>query len=75
MVVAPRDDMGIWLKFAGLCRKSGRLRLSHKTLTKLMGNDPSTVVDASSLPPSSFPRVTFAYIKQLVRWFSVSACL
>ena len=42
MVVAPRDDMDVWLKFAGLCRKSGRLRLSHKTLTKLMGGEPST---------------------------------
>jgi FKBP12-rapamycin complex-associated protein len=60
MVVAPREDMDIWLKFAGLCRKSGRLRLSHKTLTKLMGTEP----DSEAVAAASFPRVTFAYIKQ-----------
>lgn len=88
MVVPPRDDMDIWLKFAGLCRKSGkrllcwfliarnnieklteslvgRLRLSHKTLTKLMGNDPSVAIEGVSSLPTSYPRVTFAYIKQL----------
>lgn len=34
------QDIPTWLKFSALCRKSGRLALSLKVLTGLMGFDP-----------------------------------
>lgn len=60
LVIPPQQDLDMWLKFASLCRKSGRLRLSHKVITNLLGEDPST-----SSPADWSPKVTFAYYKQL----------
>eukprot|EP01135_Chromosphaera_perkinsii_P003113 Nk52_evm2s236 gene=Nk52_evmTU2s236 len=40
LVVPPEQDMDMWLKYASLCRKSGRYALSHKTLISLIGGDP-----------------------------------
>jgi FKBP12-rapamycin complex-associated protein len=39
LVLTPREDVGMWIKFAGLCRKSGRLGLAEKTLNSLMSED------------------------------------
>ncbi|RKO90751.1 armadillo-type protein, partial [Blyttiomyces helicus] len=39
LVVSPREDMEMWIKFANLCRKSGRLTLSFKTLSGLLTNE------------------------------------
>jgi FKBP12-rapamycin complex-associated protein len=36
LVTAPKDDMDPWIKFANLCRKSGRLNQCQKTLIILM---------------------------------------
>lgn len=36
LVVSPQDDLEIWIKFANLCRKGGRLTLSSKTLAGLL---------------------------------------
>lgn len=36
LVMSPKDDMDPWIKFANLCRKSGRLNLCQKTLVTLM---------------------------------------
>ncbi|KAI9091315.1 armadillo-type protein [Phlyctochytrium arcticum] len=36
LVISPKEDMEMWIKFANLCRKSGRLGLSQKTLTGLL---------------------------------------
>lgn len=36
LVVSPKEDMEIWIKFANLCRKGGRLSLSYKTLNALL---------------------------------------
>uniref|UniRef100_A0AAU7B991 Serine/threonine-protein kinase TOR n=1 Tax=Pyrrhocoris apterus TaxID=37000 RepID=A0AAU7B991_PYRAP len=63
LVLSPEEDMYTWLKYASLCRKSGRLKLSHKTLVMLLGMDPSENPD---LPlPISNPQVTYAYTKHL----------
>ncbi|ORZ29853.1 armadillo-type protein, partial [Catenaria anguillulae PL171] len=32
VVLSPREDTEMWIKFSSLCRKSGRFGLSHKTL-------------------------------------------
>ncbi|KAI8458016.1 atypical/PIKK/FRAP protein kinase [Phakopsora pachyrhizi] len=39
LVLSPREDVGMWIKFAGLCRKSGRLGLAEKTLNSLINED------------------------------------
>ena len=39
LVLTPREDVGMWIKFARLCRKSGRLGLAKKTLNSLMSED------------------------------------
>eukprot|EP01114_Cavostelium_apophysatum_P008932 TRINITY_DN21_c0_g2_i1.p1 TRINITY_DN21_c0_g2~~TRINITY_DN21_c0_g2_i1.p1 ORF type:complete len:2332 (-),score=773.36 TRINITY_DN21_c0_g2_i1:268-7263(-) len=60
LVLSPIEDMHSWLKFAALCRKSRRLDLSNKTLVHLLGSDP-----AKGHLSATYPRVSFAYIKQL----------
>lgn len=37
LVVTPRENVEMWVKFANLCRKSGRLGLADKTLNSLLG--------------------------------------
>lgn len=63
LVVSPEEDVHTWLKYASLCRKNGSFKLSHKTLTMLLGTDP-TANPASSIPTHQ-PQVTFAYCKHL----------
>ncbi|XP_014254034.1 serine/threonine-protein kinase mTOR [Cimex lectularius] len=63
LVVSPQEDMYTWLKYASLCRKSGRLKLSHKTLVMLMGFDPTSNGDQQL--PTTYPQVTYAYTKHL----------
>ena len=63
LVLKPHEDMHTWLKYAALCRKSGSLKLSHKTLVMLLGSDPS---ERPTHPlPISQPQVTYAYAKYL----------
>ncbi|XP_013416422.1 serine/threonine-protein kinase mTOR-like [Lingula anatina] len=63
LVVTPQEDMRTWLKYASLCRKSGRLALSHRTLVMLLGVDPAKSPDQTI--PTSHPAVTFAYMKHM----------
>eukprot|EP01133_Synstelium_polycarpum_P000171 gene171-204_t len=65
LVISPHDELDMWLKFVGLCRKGARLGLAQKTLTMLMGRDPATQQFGGQILPNTHPRVTFAYIKQL----------
>ncbi|KAK8942075.1 Serine/threonine-protein kinase TOR [Platanthera guangdongensis] len=61
LVLPPTEDIETWLKFASLCRKSGRISQSRSTLCKLLQYDPE------SAPLNSFfhghPRVILAYLK------------
>ncbi|KAI9026899.1 armadillo-type protein [Hyaloraphidium curvatum] len=63
LVMSPKDDMDPWIKFANLCRKSGRLNLCQKTLIGLM---PSGLLrgEAQALATCP-PRVAYAYIKYM----------
>ena len=36
LIISPKEDMSTWIKFANLCRKSGRLSLAHKSLCGLL---------------------------------------
>ncbi|XP_041480411.1 serine/threonine-protein kinase mTOR-like [Lytechinus variegatus] len=67
LVISPHEDLRTWLKYASLCRKSGRMVLSHKTLVMLLGADPSVqeVTLESLAPHIKDPRVIFAYIKHM----------
>ena len=66
LVVSPEEDVRTWLKYSSLCRKSGRLALSHKMLVALLQHDPSTNADHPL--PTANPHVTYAYTKHL--WMS-----
>ncbi|XP_020699146.1 serine/threonine-protein kinase TOR isoform X1 [Dendrobium catenatum] len=61
LVLPPTEDIETWLKFASLCRKSGRISQARSTLCKLLQYDPE------SAPVNSFfhghPRVILAYLK------------
>ncbi|BGP15830.1 hypothetical protein JCM10213_005686 [Rhodosporidiobolus nylandii] len=60
LVVTPRENIEMWVKFANLCRKSGRLGLAEKTLNSLLGDDhPSIGGPAMSGPP----QVIYAHLK------------
>ncbi|KAF4581337.1 phosphatidylinositol kinase- protein kinase tor1 [Pleurotus pulmonarius] len=37
LVITPEDDPVMWIKFANLCRKSGRMVLAEKTINSLLG--------------------------------------
>jgi FKBP12-rapamycin complex-associated protein len=66
LVVTPHQDMKTWLKYASLCRKQGRLAISHRTLVMLLGVDPE-LVEGHNIPTDN-PHVAFAYMKHL--WHS-----
>jgi len=41
LVIAPSENMHMWIKYANLCRKSGRVGLAEKSLKQLIGTDKS----------------------------------
>ncbi|KAJ3290058.1 phosphatidylinositol kinase- protein kinase tor1 [Borealophlyctis nickersoniae] len=68
LVISPKEDMEMWIKFANLCRKSGRLSLSYKTLSGLLTADTK---DFSNLDTAAnAPQVVYACLKHL--WASGS---
>ncbi|MBW0475655.1 hypothetical protein O181_015370 [Austropuccinia psidii MF-1] len=60
LVLTPREDVGMWIKFAGLCRKSGRLGLAEKTLNSLMSEDIN-----NGLESRGPPLVIYSHIKYM----------
>ncbi|ORZ13215.1 armadillo-type protein [Absidia repens] len=63
MVISPHDDMEMWIKFANLCRNSGRFSLSEKTLRSLMEMDNG---DQGNGTPH--PKIVYAQLKHM--WHS-----
>ena len=63
LVLEPADHQRTWLKYASLCRKSHRLKLSHRTLVTILGDDPSLCPDQPL--PTAVPQATLAYCKYL----------
>ncbi|KAJ3130914.1 phosphatidylinositol kinase- protein kinase tor1 [Physocladia obscura] len=61
LVVSPMEDYDMWIKFANLCRKSGKFGLSFKILTKLLSVESNDlgILDTSNNPP----HVTYACLK------------
>lgn len=60
LVVKPKQDMKIWIKFANLCRKSGRLRLAEKSLNSLL--DEGTTGKPGN---KASPHVVYAQLKYM----------
>ena len=66
LVMTPTDDEDIYLEYAKLARKSGKLGLSLKVLTALVGFDPTVLVVQPPAPlPSTHPQLTLACLKHL----------
>lgn len=43
LVMTPRENVDMWIKFANLCRKSGRMGLAEKTINSLLGYEADNV--------------------------------
>lgn len=65
IVLTPTDDTETWIKFANLCRKSGRMVLAEKTLNSLLGPDivPGSEKDQAIVTPKAPPSVIYAHLK------------
>lgn len=75
LVIKPKENMNMWIKFANLCRKSGRMGLAEKSLKQLIGNEDSLDVmlpfinteagiqHNRNLPRHIPPRVNYAVLK------------
>ena len=62
LVLTPKENIDMWIKFANLCRKSGRIGLAEKSLKSLQ----SIQVDSNSDPlygSSGVPEVMYAQLK------------
>ncbi|KAH9605868.1 hypothetical protein KSS87_023466 [Heliosperma pusillum] len=58
-----KQDIETWLKFASLCRKSGRINQAKSTLVKLLQYDPET--SPRNVHYRGSPQVMLAYLKYL----------
>ncbi|KAI8813143.1 armadillo-type protein [Cladochytrium replicatum] len=63
LVLSPKEDVDMFIKFANLCRKGGRLTLSHRTLCNLLDGDVKelTDIDVAKGPPA----VIYASLKHV----------
>ena len=77
MALEPHEQKETWIKFASLCRKSGRLELTRTSLSKLLPpGSPLSTLPVHQLAASSFeglmaactPELLYAYSKYL--WVS-----
>ena len=60
LVLSPQENIELWIKFANLCRKSGRTSLAEKTLANLQKASQSNDGDGY---PLGVPEVTYAQHK------------
>ncbi|KAG0659340.1 hypothetical protein C6P45_001859 [Maudiozyma exigua] len=61
LVIKPKQDMQIWIKFANLCRKNNKLNLAEKALNSLSDED----LGAHTIPSKATPSVVYAQLKYL----------
>ncbi|KAL7665224.1 Serine/threonine-protein kinase TOR [[Candida] zeylanoides] len=59
LVIKPKQDMDMWIKFANLCRKSGRLNLAEKSLNFLLEEG------SPDNPSRAPPQVVYAQLKYM----------
>lgn len=63
LVIAPKENMEMWIKFANLCRKSDRLEFAEKTLKQLLVGDQKLERVHPSILAKAAPQVVYAYLK------------
>ncbi|KAG9155854.1 hypothetical protein Leryth_004105 [Lithospermum erythrorhizon] len=61
LVLPPTEDSETWIKFASLCRKSGRISQAKSTLVKLLQFDPESTPE--TVRYHGPPQVILAYLK------------
>lgn len=59
LVIKPKQDMDMWIKFANLCRKSGRLNLAENSLNNLLESG------SPENPSKAPPQVVYAQLKYM----------
>ncbi|XP_022685874.1 serine/threonine-protein kinase mTOR-like [Varroa jacobsoni] len=64
LATSPCDDQRTWLKFASLCRSSGRLQQSRRVLATLLGTNDPTPQNLLACAGSK-PEVSFAFMKHM----------
>lgn len=62
LVITPKQDMHIWIKFANLCRKSGKLKLAERALKQLLEDNSAS---SNAIPSKAPPPVVYAQLKYL----------
>ncbi|PSR84348.1 phosphatidylinositol 3-kinase-like protein [Coniella lustricola] len=69
LVMTPKENMQMWIKFANLCRKSGRMGIAEKSLKQLIGSDAplETMIpfwnERSATRPNVPSQVVYAVLK------------
>ena len=71
MALEPHEQRKTWIKFASLCRKSGRLELTRSSLSKLLPRDgPLSTLPVHQLASSSFGGLMAACPAELLYAYS-----
>ncbi|CAH1757738.1 9252_t:CDS:10 [Entrophospora sp. SA101] len=63
LVISPKENVEMWIKFANLCRKSERLELAEKTLRELLVGDKRLETIHPSVLTRAAPQVVYAHLK------------
>lgn len=62
LVVLPKQDMEVWIKYANLCRKLGRLGLTEKLLNLLLeAGDPREPRQSRALPHVVYTQIKYMW--------------
>lgn len=62
LVIKPKEDMDMWIKFSNLCRKSGRLGLAEKCLNRLLEPEEHEIPNGHI---EFYPKVVYAQLKYM----------
>jgi serine/threonine-protein kinase mTOR len=63
LVISPKENMDMWIKFSNLCRKSNRIGLAEKSLNSLL--DPGDSIASISSDTRAPPQVVYAHLKYM----------
>src|SRR5436305_5864420 len=63
LVISPKENMEMWIKFANLCRKSGRIGLAEKSLNSLLDSEGNRETGQHDI--SGPPQVVYARLKYI----------
>ncbi|CAG8552522.1 7121_t:CDS:10 [Diversispora eburnea] len=70
LVISPKENMEMWIKYSNLCRKSDRLELAEKILKLLLVGDQKLETIHPSILARAAPQVVYAHLKWM--WASGS---